>query len=204
MNGTVEMNNNNNQAISITKEEIAKLDLTIFQGRIILVQTVSEAEQAVAYLNTQPLIGFDTETRPAFRKGQTNKVALLQLSSNEYCFLFRLNLMGFPPCLIELLNNDAITKIGLSLKDDFAAMRRMAHFEPAGFVELQSFVKRFNIQDASLQKIYAILFGQKISKNQRLTNWEADILTDGQKKYAATDAWACLRIFEALTNKTDY
>ncbi|MGL4293738.1 MAG: 3'-5' exonuclease, partial [Bacteroidales bacterium] len=150
---------------------------------------------------TLKVIGFDTETRPAFRKGQINKVALLQLSGEEYCFLFRLNIIGFPECLIDLLRDPSILKIGLSLRDDFMTMRRMAKFEPHGFIELQSYVKKFNIGEASLQKIFAILFGRKISKNQRLSNWEADSLTEGQKKYAATDAWACCRIYETL-NKT--
>lgn len=169
-----------------------------FPGRIVVVQSPQEAEKAVAYLRTLRVIGFDTETRPAFRKGQVNKVALLQLSGEEYCFLFRLNLIGFPECLIELLRDPDILKVGLSLKDDYMTMRRLARFEPQGFIELQHYVKKFNIGETSLQKIFAILFGRKISKSQRLSNWEADVLTEGQKKYAATDAWACYRIYNTL------
>lgn len=184
--------------IKITKEQIAQMEPVTFPGRIVVVQSNQEAEKAVAYLRTLRTIGFDTETRPAFRKGHVNKVALLQLSGEEYCFLFRLNVIGFPECLIDLLRDPNILKVGLSLKDDYMTMRRMACFEPHGFIELQHYVKRFNIGEASLQKIFAILFGRKISKSQRLSNWEADTLSEGQKKYAATDAWACYRIYETL------
>ena len=122
----------------------------------------------------------------------------MQLSTNDTCFLFRLNLIGIPECLIRLLIASDITKIGLSLKDDFAAIRKRIQLEPKGFIELQSFVKKFGIEDNGLQRIYAILFGERISKGQRLSNWEADILTEAQQKYAALDAWACLQIYNKL------
>lgn len=192
------MMEDNITAIKITKEQIAQMDTITFPGRIVVVQTLPETEKAVAYLRTLRIIGFDTETRPAFRKGHVNKVALLQLSGEECCFLFRLNIIGFPECLIDLLRDANVIKVGLSLKDDYTTMQRMARFEPHGFVELQHYVKKFNIGEASLQKIFAILFGRKISKSQRLSNWEADILSEGQKKYAATDAWACYRIYKTL------
>ena len=188
---------------AISKEEIAGMELITFPGNIVVIQSLEGAEKAVEYLSKQPYIGFDTETKPAFKKGQTNKVALLQLSGGEYCFLFRLNKIGFPKCVIDLLSDKEIIKIGLSLKDDYATMRRLANINPNGFIELQSFVKEFGIKEASLQKIFAILFKKKISKSQRLSNWEAENLTEGQKKYAATDAWACLRIYERLKGITD-
>ena len=194
---------NTETLIKITKEEIAQMEPITFPGKIVVIQTLPDAVKAVAYLNSLPVIGFDTETKPAFRKGQVNKVALLQLSGAEYCFLFRVNIIGFPDCLIELLRNTAIYKIGLSLKDDYMAMRRMANFEPSGFIELQNLVKEFNIGEASLQKIFAILFKRKISKSQRLTNWEAEMLTEGQKRYAATDAWACYHIYKELKQRKD-
>jgi ribonuclease D len=185
---------------TITKQEIAAMEPVSFAGRIIVIQTEAEAQKAVAYLRTLRFIGFDTETRPAFRKGQVNKVALLQLSGDECCFLFRLNIIGLPECVVDLLRDPKVLKVGLSIKDDYMTMHRMAPFEPQGFVELQNFVKQFGIGEASLQKIYGILFGRKISKSQRLSNWEADTLTEAQKKYAATDAWACYRIFDTLNN----
>lgn len=169
-----------------------------FDGRIIVVQTESEAEKASAYLEKQAAIGFDTETRPAFRKGISHQIALMQLSTEDTCFLFRLNMIGLPDCLADILINPAIKKIGLSLKDDFSAIHKRKAIVPTNFIELQSFVKSYGIEDNGLQRIYGILFGKRISKGQRLSNWEADVLSDAQKMYAALDAWACLSIFNEL------
>lgn len=182
----------------ISKEQVAELETAIFPGRIIVVQSQSEADKAVSYLEKFDLIGFDTETRPSFTKGLVRKIALMQLSTGDTCFLFRLNLIDIPECLKRLLVAPNITKIGLSLKDDFAAIRKRIQLEPKGFVELQSFVKKFGIEDIGLQRIYAILFAERISKGQRLSNWEADVLTEAQQKYAALDAWACLQIYNKL------
>ncbi len=169
-----------------------------FPGEIHLIQTPQEAERAVGYLKTCSLVGLDSETRPSFTKGQAHKVALLQIASAEHCFLFRLNLLGLTPPVIGLLENPKITKVGLSLHDDFIMLHKRAPFEPRSIVELQEFVRPFGIQDKSLQKIYAILFGEKISKTQQLSNWEAETLTLPQQLYAATDAWACLKIYNQL------
>ncbi len=169
-----------------------------FPGRIYVIQTEQDVEKAVAYLAAQPVLGIDSETRPSFTKGQSHKVALLQISSEECCFLFRLNVTGLTQPLVDLLENPAVIKIGLSLRDDFMMLRKRAPFNQQGCIDLQDFVRPFGIQDKSLQKIYGILFQEKISKSQRLSNWEVDVLTDPQKLYAATDAWACLRIYQLL------
>lgn len=169
-----------------------------FPGKIVVIQTEAEAEEAMNYINSQPVVGVDTETRPSFIKGQSHKVALLQISTRDICFLFRLNMVGMPEPIINFFENPDIIKIGLSLKDDFASLRKRVPFNQQGWVELQDFVKPFGIQDNSLQKIYAILYARKISKSQRLSNWEADVLSDAQKKYAATDAWACYKIYNFL------
>ena len=125
-------------------------------------------------------------------------MALLQISSEEHCFLFRLNLTGLTLPVITLLENPSVTKVGLSLRDDFMMLHKRAPFEQHACIELQEYVRAFGIQDKSLQKIYAILFGEKISKSQGLSNWEAETLTEPQKLYAATDAWACLNIYNKL------
>ncbi len=127
-----------------------------------------------------------------------NSVALIQLSTADQCFLFRLNKLGFVDQLKRFLENREVTKIGLSIKDDFSVLHRLAEFVPAGFIELQSYVRDFLIADSSLQKIYGIIFNERISKNQRLSNWEADTLSPGQQAYASIDAWACLRIYNYL------
>lgn len=183
---------------TITKEEIARLPVEEYTNRIIVVETEEDVEKAVNYLLRFKRVGFDTETRPSFKKGQNYKIALMQLATEDVCFLIRLNKVGIPPVLNEFLISDATLKIGLSLRDDFGAMRRRTDVEPANFIDLQNIVGKYDIQEASLQKIYAILFGKKISKGQRLTNWEAETLSESQQKYAALDAWACLRIYNTL------
>lgn len=183
---------------TINKEELKELPKTAFPGQIHVVQSEAETAKAVAYLLSKPAVGIDSETRPSFTKGQSHKVALLQISTEEYCFLFRLNMTGLSQPLVDLLENPDVVKVGLSLRDDFMMLHKRAPFNQQSCVELQEYVRQFGIQDKSLQKIYAILFEEKISKSQRLSNWEADILSDGQKQYAATDAWACLNIYNLL------
>lgn len=184
---------------TITKAEIAQMPVVQFAGRIFVIYTEAEAEKAVEYLKTCPIVGVDTETRPSFKRGKTHKVALLQIATSDTCFLFRLNRIGMPESLQEFLRNDTL-KIGLSIKDDFMVLRRRqdVHAEEGNWIELQDYVKRFGMEDQSLQKIYANLFGRKISKSQRLSNWEAETLTGSQMKYAATDAWACVEIYRCL------
>lgn len=188
------------QLRTISKEDLNALDAEEFNGRIVLVQTASTAIKAIRFLMEQPMVGFDTETRPSFRKGQLNKVALIQLSTPDTCFLIRLNRLGIFPELREFLECHTVKKIGLSTKDDFHALCRLAPVKPDGFVELQQLVKTYGIGEASLTKIYALLFGKRISKGQRLTNWEAVELTEAQQRYAALDAWACLRIYNHIIN----
>ena len=170
-----------------------------FPGRVFVIYTETEANKAVEFLKSQSIVGVDTETRPSFKKGTSHKVALLQISTTDTCFLFRLNQIGMPEALQEFLMSDVL-KIGLSLKDDFMMLKRRkdVHAEEGNWIELQDYVSRFGIEDRSLQKIFANLFGQKISKSQRLSNWEAETLSESQIKYAATDAWACVEIYNCL------
>ena len=163
---------------TINKEAIKEMPKVLFPGQIHLVQTPWEAEKAVTYLKQYPLLGIDSETRPSFTKGQSHKVALLQVSSEKDCFLFRLNLTGLTLPIISLLESPSVTKVGLSLRDDFMMLHKRAPFEQRACIELQEYVRMFGIQDKSLQKIYGILFGEKISKSQRLSNWEAEHLTE--------------------------
>ena len=184
---------------TITKAEIAAMPKVQFPGRVSVIYTETEANKAVEFLKSQSIVGVDTETRPSFKKGTSHKVALLQISTTDTCFLFRLNQIGMPEALQEFLMSDVL-KIGLSLKDDFMMLKRRkdVHAEEGNWIELQDYVSRFGIEDRSLQKIFANLFGQKISKSQRLSNWEAETLSESQIKYAATDAWACVEIYNCL------
>lgn len=180
------------------KKRLAELPRVLFDGRIIVVLTPGETDKAVDYLLSKPLLGIDTETRPTFKKGQQHKVALLQVSTKDTCFLFRLNHTGMTPAVIRLLEDVSVPKVGLSLHDDLLSLHKRAEFTPGNFIDLQNIVGQFGIEDMSLQKLYANIFGQKISKRQQLSNWEADVLSDPQKKYAATDAWACINLYEEL------
>lgn len=182
----------------ITKDELADYPMEAFNGKIYVIQTELEAERAVAFLKTQSVVGFDTETRPAFVKGKSNQVALMQVSTDTQCFLFRLNLIGITKSLADFIKDPSVIKIGLSLKDDFRSLNKKKSIEPVNFIDLQTYVKTFGIEDNSLMKIYAIIFGKRISKAQRLTNWEADLLTERQLKYAALDAWASREIYVRL------
>ena len=189
-----------NRQLSITKEQLSKLPTAHFDGNIRVVQTDEQIAEAIADLRKNDIIGFDTETRPSFRKGCSNSVALIQLCSRNICYLFRINLTGLTQPIIDLLEDPEILKIGLSTHDDFHNLNKIAKINPAGFVDLQSYVKRFNIADNSLSRIFGIVFGKRISKGQRLTNWEAETLTPSQQSYAALDAMACIKVYDQLSS----
>lgn len=181
------------------KKFIPSLPRYAFDGKIYVVQSENEAERAVEVLKKSPILGIDTETRPTFRKGESHKVALLQVANEQMCFLFRMNEIGFLPCMANLLESPDVLKVGLSLKDDFLMLRRRnSDFKPDGYIDLQDYVKQMGIQDMSLQKLYANVFHKRISKSAQLSNWEADVLTESQKVYAATDAYTCIQLYKEL------
>ena len=186
--------------ITITKEQLATLDRVSFIGNIHIVDTLPKLDMAITKLKEHNTLGFDTETRPSFKKGISHSVALMQISTLTDCYLIRRNKIGMPSTLRMFLEDGTITKVGLSLKDDFGVIHKGYDAEMSGFVDLQKIVPTFNIADASLQKIYAILFDKRISKGQRLSNWEADTLSGAQQEYAAIDAWACLKIYQYLNS----
>lgn len=180
------------------KNHISSLPREVFKGRIYTITTERDAEKAVNYLMSQPILGFDTETRPSFKRNVSHKVALLQVSTYDTCFLFRLNRLDMPDSVIRLLEDTRITKVALSWKDDTHMLQLRHKYKSGRFIDIQDEVNRIGIEDHSLQKIYANLFGKMISKRQQLSNWEADILSDAQKAYAALDAWACIKIYEEI------
>lgn len=186
---------------SIDKEELAELPLIQFEGDITLVESKEDYLASIEYLSKQTILGFDTETRPAFKKGVVHEVALLQLATNERAFLFRLNKIGLPNGLKGILENPEIQKIGVAIRDDIKGLQKLNQFKPGGFIELQEHVKEYGIQDFSLKKLSAIVLGYRISKSQRVTNWEAPELTEAQLVYAATDAWVSHRIYQSLNQQ---
>lgn len=185
------------------KKEVNNLPVASFDGRIIVIMTEQDAEKAVDYLLASDILGVDTETRPSFKKGHACKVALLQVSNRDTCFLFRLNMIGLCAPVKRLLENKEVPMVGISWHDDLLMLHKRGDFRPGRFIELQKMVGQIGIEDLSLQKIWANLFSQKLSKRQRLSNWEADVLTDSQKKYAALDAWACIQIYEEIIRLHD-
>ena len=183
---------------NISKEDVNQLPVEAFEGEVIVVDDESKVVAAVQYIREQEIVGIDTETRPSFTKGIRYKVALVQISTLDRCYLFRLNKMNYPKEMFDFLADSSIKKIGLSLRDDLIGLSKYHRFHPRNFIDLQSIAQDYGILELSLQKMYAIVFGKKISKSQRLTNWECDELTVPQQIYAATDAWACVRIYQQL------
>jgi ribonuclease D len=187
----------------IDKTELAEMPKVEFTGAIKIIDTVEKADAAIAELSQYSVVGFDTETKPSFKRGITNKVSLLQLATDEAAYLFRLHLIGITDSIVDFLQNENILKIGISVRDDFQALRKKREIEPKGFVEIQEIAARMGIDDRSLQKIYALLFRERISKSQRLSNWELETLTESQMQYAAIDAWATIKIYRYLKQIID-
>ena len=185
---------------SITPEEIQKLDYINFPGKIYVIDSVgAEFNRAIAYLRSQKVIGFDTETRPTFSPQQPRYgVALLQLSGRDKAFLFRVNTIGMHRRLCNLLADVRILKIGAAILDDIRGLQKKREFEPAGFVDLQKIVWEWGIRDKSVKKMSAIIMGARVSKTQQLSNWEVETLSDSQQMYAATDAWVCREMYLKL------
>lgn len=182
----------------ISKELVQAMPVAAFEGEVIVVDREEQVHEAVAYLRTQPVIGVDTEARPSFTRGVHYPTALVQIASHERCYLFRLTHVGMPQELADLFADEKIRKVGLAFKDDINGLRKRRNFVPANCVDVQSMVAKYGILDLGLQKIFAICFGKKISKTQQLTNWENSLLTPEQARYASTDAWATLLIYEDL------
>lgn len=183
---------------SISKEAIEELPLGQFSGVITLIERASDIPVIVNQLQKERYLGFDTETRPSFKKGESHKIALLQISTEQEAFLFRLNKTGMHPAIVQLFENKSVLKIGVGIRDDLRGLNKLLRFKPRGFVELQDMVKAFDIDVFSLKGLAALVLNVRVSKRQRLSNWEADELTPAQIDYAATDAWIGLRIFKEL------
>lgn len=184
----------------ITKEEIAQLPLASFSGKMHIITNQYELSKAVKLLKKENCLGFDTETRPAFRKGQVYKVSLLQLSTDTDAFLFRLNQCAFQPELLEILCDENIVKAGVAIRDDLKALRKLTDFEPANFIELGNLASQLGIKKLGLRSLAAILLNVRISKRYQLTNWEINKLNEAQLRYAATDAWIGLQLLKKLNS----
>lgn len=184
---------------TISNEEVNELPLKKFEGEVVIINTTSEAKKAVVELTQEHSLGFDTESKPAFRKGEYNPVSLIQLAISHKVFLFRINQIGFPKELIEILADPNIIKIGAGLRDDLVELRKLTNIEPRGFLELKHAAAQAEINQQGLRKLSAIVLGFRISKAAQVSNWEREELTPQQISYAATDAWVALKIYEKLS-----
>ena len=185
-------------ASNISKDDINLLPLDKYEGPIVLVDRPDQLKGAFERINKEKFVGFDTETKPVFVKGETNEVSLLQIALPDAVYLIRIHQTGFGDEIIGFFENDHIQKLGVGLRDDLIFLRRIKEFTPAGFVELNELVNKINIEAHGLRKLTAIILGFRISKNAQVSNWEAPILNEKQIIYAATDAWVCLEMFKKL------
>ncbi|MFI3316480.1 MAG: 3'-5' exonuclease [Rikenellaceae bacterium] len=188
----------NKTLIKISNEESSKLPPLVFSGEIIVVDKPEQIEAACRDIARYPIIGFDTETRPSFKAGVSYKVALLQLSTPLKCYLFRLNKIPLDRAILSILERKDIIKLGADVLGDLRSLRQLRNFKENGFVDLQKIIEQYGIGEKSLRKMSALVLGYRISKAQRLSNWEAVTFTPQQQQYAATDAWACIEIYNKL------
>lgn len=184
----------------MSKEEVADLELIQYEGPINVIDSLESFEQQIDQIAANSILGFDTETKPSFKKGQVYPTSLIQLSTLNRSWLLRVSKIGYPNKLLEILSSEDIIKVGLGLNDDLRRLRSDFQFEPAGFLDLQQYVGAFRIEEKGLKKLSGIVLGRRISKSQQVSNWDADLLTDAQLRYAATDAWICLEIYNTLRN----
>lgn len=187
-----------NFASHIERDELNLLPLRSFEGAIHVVSSPQEADEAIRRLSFSEIVGFDTETKPTFKKGKLNTVSLLQLATRNEAFLFRMNQLGYYRGLGELLTKAVPLKIGAAIHEDIRALKAIFPQEAGGFIDLQDFVGNYGIENIGVKKMAAIVLGFRISKSQQLSNWEADTLTEAQMIYAATDAWVSLEIYLKL------
>ena len=185
---------------SITKAEVMEKPLAAFEGKVVIVQTDAQINEALDEINQFSAVGFDTEARPTFKKGQIRNVSLIQVATDEKVYLLRLLPAALNDKLIEFLENEDLVKIGIGLNDDYNLLNRLRSFRPQGFLDLNKEVAELGAQSIGARNLAAMILGIRISKSAQTSNWENQTLTPKQIRYAATDAWICLEIYQQLRN----
>ncbi|MFK7951802.1 MAG: 3'-5' exonuclease [Ekhidna sp.] len=186
---------------TLTKEELREFPLLAFEGEIHVIETEEECDDAISELRKYSVVGFDTEKKPTFKKGEYNPTAMVQLSTENDAYLFRMNKMGYPESLFDFMSDDSFLKLGISIDDDLKDLQKVREYDPAGFTDMNDIAKELGSKHIGVKKLAAIFLEHRISKNQQTSNWENDKLTEPQMKYAATDAWICLEIYNELKDK---
>ena len=182
----------------ISSDEVNALPMRAYEGKIVLIDSKEGIEAAVSEIEQYSIVGFDTESRPAFKKGESHPVSLLQFATPQKVYLFRVNLIGMPSGVDRLLSNPSLTKLGIALHDDIKDLRKLGVSNPSGFQDIHSLIKDKGVINTGLRKLAAMILGFRISKSQQTSNWENEVLNERQQVYAATDAWVCLKIHERL------
>lgn len=185
----------------IAKEEIKELPLIRFEGMIHMVDSEESLKTAIEALNQEKVLGFDTETKPTFNKGEYNQTALIQLSTLDNAYIIRIKEMGIPNLLKNLLEDRSIQKVGISIRDDLKELRKIRPFRAEGFVDLNGIAAELGVTQIGMRSLTGIFLKARISKSQQTSNWEARELSPGQQLYAATDAWVCIKIYDMLQEK---
>ena len=183
----------------ITNEEVNQLPLVQFTGEIVVIDDLENQDRAVDELMDYEVLGFDTETKPTFRKGVKRWVAIIQLATQDKAYIFRVFKSEIGEKLIKLLEREDIIKVGVALDDDLKGINELKPFRPGGFVALEKKVKEFGILNNGLRKLSGIILDRRISKSAQVSDWEAETLTEKQIIYAATDAWICLKMWMNLS-----
>jgi ribonuclease D len=184
--------------VTISKEELRELPLFSFPGRIHLPQSLQEIKKAAAELKKHKVIGFDTETRPSFKKGQSYPPSLVQLGTEEDAYLFQLKKLESISPLLEVLESPTTIKTGVALDRDVKELQDHVPFTPEGFFELGTVAREAGMEKTGLRNLCGILLGHRISKKAQTSNWARVELTPEQIAYAATDAWVSLKLYQRL------
>lgn len=182
----------------ITREEVNQLDLGSYEGKIVVISDPEKLDDTLAEIRQHAIVGFDTETKPAFRKGEKNQVALIQVAIPQKVYLIRICLTGISQTIVDFLEDESVKKVGIGLRDDLLALQYRQSFEPSGFVELTGITREAGIVNEGARTLTALLLGFRISKSAQTSNWENETLTEKQIRYAATDAWVCLEMYQKL------
>lgn len=185
-------------APNIDNDEIVKLPRLSFAGEAFVISTEEELWDKIKLFSTSSILGFDTESKPSFKKGRNNGIALVQLSDEKTALIIRVKEVGLPNELVAILENEKIVKVGAAIRDDLKGLKSIRNFNPKGFVDLQQIAVNYNIEGQSVRKLAAIVLGVRVSKSQQLSNWEAESLSFAQIDYAAIDAWVCREIYLKL------
>ncbi|MBL56757.1 MAG: 3'-5' exonuclease [Flavobacteriales bacterium] len=190
---------------SINKDEVNELPLGKYEGRIIIVDTPLQVADAIEEIENENIIGVDTETRPTFKKGLLNKTALVQIATGKKVFLFRLNKMGFPYSLARIFENPQIQKIGIAILQDMKELSdQYREFQHQNVTDLNILCKTLNFQNIGARNLTAMILGFRISKRQQTSNWESNQLSEGQLRYAATDAWVARQVYLKLYTSKEF